>query len=85
LVELPPFQLYRSPPEAVTLIDGVVQLISVVPELFVREGTGGVVLEVIVMLDVAEQPFDPITFTVYVPDEVNELEAELGVFPPSHE
>ena len=52
------------PPVAVTLIDVVVQLRTVVPVLFVIPAVGTEGSEVTVMLDVDVQPLDPVTVTV---------------------
>ena len=59
----PPLQLYVPPPVAVALSDVVVH-VSTVDAGGVIPAVGGVVFDVIVMLDVAVQPFDPVTVTV---------------------
>jgi hypothetical protein len=48
---------------AVTLIAVTKQFISLVPELFVILGKGGVVFEVIVIVEVAEHPLELVTVT----------------------
>ena len=52
------------PPVPVTLIDGLVQLITKVPVLFVIPAVGGVVLPLVVIAAVAVQALDPVTVTV---------------------
>lgn len=49
---------------AVKLIVGLVQVISVTPVLLVIPAVGVVISWLIVMLCVAEHPFDPVTVTV---------------------
>lgn len=57
--------LYNVPPVAVTLIEVIVHVNSVVPVLLVIPALGGVVFEVIVMDSVSVQP-DVVAVTVYV-------------------
>lgn len=61
---------YESPPVAVTLIDVVNSVSSVVPVALLMPALGAVVFSVIVMLDVAVQPLAPVAVTVYVPADV---------------
>ena len=63
-VALPPIQAYVPPPVAVTLIEVVVHVNTVVPVLFVIPAIGGVVFEVIVILEVFVHPLAPVTVTV---------------------
>ena len=73
----PLFQEYESPPVAVTLIDIVVQVNSVVSPLLVIAAVGETVFDVTVMLAVDEQPFAFDTVTVYVPADVILADAAL--------
>ena len=59
----PQLQLYVPPPVAVALSEVVVHVSSVVAG-GVIPAVGGVVFDVIVMLDVAVQPFAAVTVTV---------------------
>ncbi len=77
LLPNPPSQLYAWPPVAVTLIEDNAQVKTVEPELFVMPAVGAVISCVIVMLEVAVQPFDPVTVTVYVPGAVIDAAALL--------
>jgi hypothetical protein len=60
----PLFHEYETPPVAVTLIEEVKQLRTVVPVLFVIAAVGAVVFEVIVTLELAVHPLAPVTVTV---------------------
>jgi hypothetical protein len=71
------------PPVAVTLILGVVQVTTVVPELLVIPAVGGVLFNVVVIDDVAVHPFAPVTVTVNVPAVVILAAAALPK-PPLH-
>jgi hypothetical protein len=59
--------VYDIPPVAVTLMAVVVQVKTVVPVLLVIPGVGVEISLDTVMLEVAAQPFAPVTVTVYVP------------------
>lgn len=61
--EFPPDQAYVSPPDAVTLIFGAIQVSVVVPELLVILATGEVEFCVISILKVAVQPLAGVTVT----------------------
>jgi hypothetical protein len=52
------------------LIEVLVHVNIVAPVLFVIPAAGAVLFCVVVMLDVAVQPFAPVTVTVYVPAAV---------------
>jgi len=82
----PPDHAYPVPPDAVTVIVGVVQVIIVVAPtvLLVMTGVGGVVFCVTVMLDVAVQPLAAVTVTTKVPAAVKLFAAVAGVAPPDH-
>jgi hypothetical protein len=58
----PPLQLYVPPPVAVALSDVIVHVSTVVAG-GVIPAVGGVVFDVIVMLDVAVQPLGDVTVT----------------------
>jgi hypothetical protein len=55
---------YDEPPVAVTLIDVVEHVSSVEPVLLVMPTVGAVLLDVIVTLEVAVHPLDPVAVTV---------------------
>ena len=63
-VALPPLHAYVPPPVAVTFIEVVVHVNTVVPVLFVIPAVGGVVFEVIVIFEVLEHPVAAVTVTV---------------------
>jgi hypothetical protein len=60
----PPLQEYVAPPVAVTLIDVLLQVNTVVPVLLVIPAVGVVVFDVTVILEVDVQPLLPVTVTV---------------------
>ena len=61
---LPPDHAKLVPPVAVTQMEVVIQVSTVVPLLLVIPAAGGVIFCVSVMLEIAVQPFDPVTVTV---------------------
>ena len=60
------------PPLAVNIVLGDAQVKDKVPE---RPTIGGEVFKVVTALEVAEQPFEPVTVTVKVPAVEIELDA----------
>ena len=60
---------------------GVVQEITVVPVLLVIAAVGIVVFNVVIMLEVAVQPFYAVTVTVYVPAAAIEAVAAVPSVP----
>ena len=78
---------YVPPPVAVTLIDVVPQVRTVVPELLMMAAVGVVIFCVIVMLASSVQPLAEVTVTVYVPGVAMERPAEVptSVVPLDHE
>ena len=68
LVPKPPLQLYVPPPLAVSVIDVVVQVRSVVGDVI--DAVGTVVFWLMVILSVSVQPLAAVTVTVYVPGAV---------------
>jgi len=76
-------QEYDVPPVAVTLIEVVVHVKTVVPVLLVIPAVGAVVFCVIVTALVDVQPLLPVTVTVYVPGVVTDNPAV--VLPSLHE
>jgi hypothetical protein len=69
--------VYETPPVAVTLIEEVVHVNSVVSALFVIAAVGVFMLDVTVMLAVEVQPLVFVTVTVYVPADVMLADAAL--------
>ena len=63
-VVAPPVHKYVPPPVAVKLIDGLVQLMVVVPVLFVMKAEGATVLPVIFTLLVAVHPLAAVMVTL---------------------
>ena len=84
-VVVPPLHAYESPPEAVTLIEVVVQLSSVEPVLLVITAVGTEASWVITIDEVLVQPFVPVTVTVYVFGLENVLFAVPVDEPPLQE
>ena len=68
----PSLQRYVPPPLAVNIVLGVAQVKAKLP---VMPTTGGALFKVVTALDVAVQPFAPVTVTVNVPAVVIEFDA----------